>query len=230
MRYIVIGLGNFGSVLATRLTQMGHEVVGVDRRKGRVEELRDSLSTTICLDAGDPEALQTLPLADADRVIVSIAEDFSSSIHIVASLIQMGVKNLVARAFDEIHRNVLQALGIDRIIFPEKEAAEVMAQSLELSTFLSSYRIDRDHYVMRFELPAELAGRTASNCGLEKYPTLKLLTVLRDSEERNALGVKYNQKTARELTPDFALEAGDILVVYGTLKSYNDFTRNLREL
>ena len=62
MKYIIIGLGNFGSVLATRLTQMGHEVIGVDDHLARVNELRESLSSTICMNASDTDALRTLPL------------------------------------------------------------------------------------------------------------------------------------------------------------------------
>lgn len=229
MKYIVIGLGSFGSVLAARLTQMGHEVIGVDDRRTRVDELRDSLSSTICMDAADPEALKTLPLNQVDMVIVAIGEDFAASIQIVAQLRQMKTSNIVARALNELHRTVLQALGVERIIFPEQEAAEVMAQSFELNGFLSSYQIDRDHYVMRFALPSELNGKTIAQSGIER-DGLQLLAVIRDNETRNSIGIRHNQKLAVDpAPPETTLAPGDVIVVYGTLASYNSFTRSLRD-
>ena len=229
MKYIIIGLGNFGSVLATRLTQMGHEVIGVDDHLARVNELRDSLSSTICMNASDTDALRTLPLDQVDMVIIAIGENFAASIQIVAQLRQMKVEHIVARALNELHRTVLQALGVDRIIFPEQEAAEVMAQSFELSGFLSSYQIDRDHYVMRFSLPPQLNGKSVGDSDIEQ-PGLRLLAVVRDHDERNSIGIHYNRKRALDtVTEETILQTGDIIVVYGTLAAYNTFTRNLRE-
>lgn len=229
MKYIIIGLGNFGSVLATRLTQMGHEVIGVDDHLARVNELRDSLSSTICMNASDTDALRTLPLDQVDMVIIAIGENFAASIQIVAQLRQMKVEHIVARALNELHRTVLQALGVDRIIFPEQEAAEVMAQSFELSGFLSSYQIDRDHYVMRFALPPQLNGKSVGDSDIEQ-PGLRLLAVVRDHDERNSIGIHYNRKRALDtVTEETILQTGDIIVVYGTLAAYNTFTRNLRE-
>lgn len=229
MKYIIIGLGNFGSVLATRLTQMGHEVIGVDDHLARVNELRDSLSSTICMNASDTDALRTLPLDQVDMVIIAIGENFAASIQIVAQLRQMKVEHIVARALNELHRTVLQALGVDRIIFPEQEAAEVMAQSFELSGFLSSYQIDRDHYVMRFALPPQLNGKSVGDSDIEQ-PGLRLLAVVRDHDERNSIGIHYNRKRALDtVNEETILQTGDIIVVYGTLAAYNTFTRNLRE-
>lgn len=229
MKYIVIGLGSFGSLLAARLTQMGHEVIGVDDHRTRVDELRDSLSSTICMDAADPEALKTLPFNQVDMVIVAIGEDFAASIQIVAQLRQMKISNIVARALNELHRTVLQALGVERIIFPEQEAAEVMAQSFELNGFLSSYQIDRDHYVMRFALPPELNGKTIAESGIER-DGLQLLAVIRDSETRNSIGIRHNHKLAVDPAPsETILAPGDVIVVYGTLAAYNSFTRSLRD-
>lgn len=229
MKYIIIGLGNFGSVLAARLTQMGHEVIGVDDHRSRVDELRDSLSSTISMDAADPEALKALPLDQVDMVIVAIGKNFAASIQIVAQLRQMKISNIAARALNELHRTVLQALGVERIIFPEQEAAEVMAQSFELSGFLGSYRIDRDHYVMRFTLPPELNGKTIAQSEIER-DGLQLLAVIRDSETRNSIGIRHNQKLAVDpAPPETVLAAGDVIVVYGTLTAYNSFTRSLRD-
>lgn len=130
MKYTVIGLGNFGSVLAVKLTEMGHEVIGVDRSRARTEDLAPNLSGAIALDAADPDALATLPLEQMDKIVVAVAESIGESVQIVAQLHQMGYTNVVARAFSDIHRTILEAIGVERITMPEREAAELMARSL----------------------------------------------------------------------------------------------------
>lgn len=229
MKYIVIGLGNFGSILSTRLTQIGHEVIGVDHCKSKAENLKDSLATVMTMDASDPDALKLLPFDQIDMTVIAIGENFSASIQIVTLLRQMKVEHVVARALNELHRTVLQALGVERVIFPEQEAAEVMAQSFELPTFLSSYKIDQDHYVMRFSIPPEINNKTIAESGIERE-NLNLLAVLREREEKNTIGITYKRKQALDsLPPDTVLTEGDIIVVYGTLQAYNAFTKSLRE-
>ena len=80
MKYIVIGLGYFGSKLASNLTSMGHEVIGIDKHSERLDELKDSITTVMKLDSTSINALKSLPLNDADAVIVAIGEDVGSSI------------------------------------------------------------------------------------------------------------------------------------------------------
>ena len=95
MNFVIIGLGNFGASLAKKLSSMGHEVIGVDRDMSKVEFYKDRISQTICLDASDIHAIRSLPLTDADMVIVAIGHDFGSSVMITALLRKMNVKNII---------------------------------------------------------------------------------------------------------------------------------------
>src|SRR5689334_14125917 len=103
MQYIIIGLGNFGSTLGTELTAMGHEVIGIDTSIEKVEALKGAISHTICLDATELPALQTLPLKDTDIVVIGIGEDFGSSVMTTALFKQLNVKRIIARAISPIH-------------------------------------------------------------------------------------------------------------------------------
>lgn len=230
MKYIVIGLGNFGGLLSVRLTEMGHEVVGADSAKERVEALRDKLSTTICLDAGNPEALNALPLAQVDIVIVAIGESFAASVQAVAGLRQAGVKRIIARGLNQLHIGVLQTLGVERVIFPEKDGAEIFAQSLSLSGFVSSYRLDAQYYIFQFSVPKELVGRTIEALSLEKDHSLRLITIKRIRQTKSLLGLSHSERVVNDdYTPDSLIEDGDTLIIYGTLKAFDDFTRWLRK-
>jgi trk system potassium uptake protein TrkA len=92
MKYIIIGLGNFGTTLCTSLTAMGHEVIGVDKDMQKVNQVKDRVTHGICLDSSDMHAITTLPLKDADIVIVCIGEDIGASILTTAILKQHKVK------------------------------------------------------------------------------------------------------------------------------------------
>ena len=102
MKYIIIGLGNYGSVLAEELSALGHEVIGVDTNERRVDVLKDKIATSFIIDATDEQSLSVLPLKDVDVVIVAIGENFGASIRVVALLKKNGVKHIYARAVDEV--------------------------------------------------------------------------------------------------------------------------------
>ena len=80
MKYIIFGLGSFGKSLAIRLTELGHETIGVDSNMQKVEQLKERITHTVCMDCTDRNAVSSLPLKDADSVIVAIGEDEGASL------------------------------------------------------------------------------------------------------------------------------------------------------
>ena len=116
MNYLIIGLGNFGVALATRLTQMGHDVTGIDADMRVVEEYKSQITTTMCVNIIDQVSIKALPLDDTDIVIVSLGNHIGESIVIVSLLKQAGVKHIVARAVNPMHRTILETIGVDEVI------------------------------------------------------------------------------------------------------------------
>lgn len=123
MKYIIIGLGNYGHMLAEELSVLGHEVIGADVSASRVDSIKEKIATAFVLDATDEQALAALPLSGVDVVIVAIGENFGASIRVVALLKQQKVAHIYARAIDNVHRSVLEAFGLERILTPEEDAA-----------------------------------------------------------------------------------------------------------
>ena len=153
MKYIIIGLGNYGGGLAEELMAIGHEVIGVDQNEGRVDNLKDKITTAFVLDATDELALETLPLREIDVVIVAIGENFGASIRVVALLKQKKVKRIYARAIDGVHRSVLEAFGLERILTPEEDAARGLVHLLEFGADIETFRVDSNYYVVNFTVP-----------------------------------------------------------------------------
>ncbi|WP_332910411.1 TrkA family potassium uptake protein [Algoriphagus boritolerans] len=128
MKYIIIGLGNFGASLAQKLTEEGNEVIGIDRNMTKVDATKEKISHTICMDSTDEFTVSGLPLKDTDIVLVAIGEDQGANIMTTAIIKNIGVKRLISRAINPLHEKVLQAIGVDEIIHPEEETAERWAK------------------------------------------------------------------------------------------------------
>ncbi len=127
MKYLVIGLGNFGKTLAIELTARGNEVIGVDSCEQRVDDVKDQISLSYIMDASDVSTLRALPLDEVDCVVVAIGQSMEASLRSVAALKELGVRTIYARAIDDVHHSILRAMNISRIFIPESYAARIFA-------------------------------------------------------------------------------------------------------
>lgn len=130
MKCLLIGLGTFGSTLAIELTQQGHEVIGVDHLEQRIDEIKDQISVAYIMDATQRIALAQLPLAEIDCAIVAIGQSMGNSLRAVAALKELGVAKVYARAIDQTHQSIMQAMNIQKIFIPEQYAARIFAERL----------------------------------------------------------------------------------------------------
>lgn len=232
MRYLIIGLGIYGSNLARDLSDMGHEVIGADNRKANVDAIKDYISTVYLIDATEESSLSMLPLNNVDLVIVAIGENFGASIKVVAMLKKMKVKHIYARAIDTLHESILQGFDIDRIITPEQRAARDLTNELGLGTAVHSMAVDATHFVMKFRVPRYFVGLHYQDIDMERNYKMKLIAVTRDRKETNLLGIKQNIPVVIDHTePDIIVEESDTLTCFGSKESYNmlakELTRNL---
>ena len=224
MKYIIIGLGNYGGVLAEELSMLGNEVIGVDMNSHHVELLKDKIAASFIMDATDEEALLALPLKEVDVVIVCIGENLGASVRVVAMLKKMGTKRIMARAVDEVHKMILEAFGLDRILTPEKEAARTLVRLLDLQINVESFPIGDSHYVAKFQLPASFVGMKLKDLNLEKDFDLKMISLIRGKKTVNAIGISIMEhRVANEFTENLILDENDELVCYGNYKDFIEF-------
>lgn len=130
MKYLVIGLGNFGNTLACKLTDMGHEVLGVDIKESNVEEVVEKIAVAYILDATEKSSLRALPLDDIDCTVVTIGKSMDQSLRIVAALKELGMSPIYARAIDPTHLSILRAMNLQKVFVPEIIAAEIIAEKV----------------------------------------------------------------------------------------------------
>ncbi|MCB7480994.1 potassium channel family protein [Christiangramia sediminis] len=227
MKYIVIGLGVFGSSIAEKLTEMGNEVIGVDISMSKVEGIKEKITHAISLDATDMEAVKNLPLEDTDIVIIGIGEDKGANIMAAALMKQMHVKGLISRAVDPLQRLVLEAMGIDEIIHPEKETADRWAQRLNLEGVVDSFELDSNYSIVETRIPKEYHEKTIKDLNIKAEFDIIILTTMNVSPTRNELGAQTEKASVQGIArADTVLYKDEIMVLYGHNK---DIKRLLEE-
>lgn len=226
MKFIIIGLGNFGSSLAEKLTQLGHEVIGVDKNLEKVEDIKDKISHAICLDCVHQEAVNKLPLKNTDVVIVSIGEDEGANLLTTALLKKMSVTRLISRSMSPIHETILKAMEVDDIMRPEEETAERWAKKLTSEGVIDSFKLTDEYSIMEVKVPNKFVGKTIKEIGFNINYNVIILTTMKNVKERNLIGiVKKSLKLEIKgvATASTILHEDDIMVLYG----HNDDIRNL---
>jgi trk system potassium uptake protein TrkA len=227
MKYIIIGLGNFGSSLAEKLTSAGHEVIGVDKNMTRVEALKERVTHSVCLDSADPEAVLSLPLKNADVVIICIGENEGANIMATALMKKLKVKRLISRSLGALHETILEAMGVDEIVRPEEETAERWVKKLTNTGVIDSFELVKGFAVIEVEVPSKFIGRSLEEIGfIRNYNTI-VLTTIKKTFTKNILGASktvYLQQGIPQASTIF--EIGDIFVLYG---KNDDIQRLLEE-
>ena len=216
MKFIIIGLGYFGGKLATLLTQQGHEVIGIDNRYDRIEELKDSISIVMEMDTTSENAVKSLPLEDTDAVVVAIGEDFGSSILTLAILKNLEVKRIIGRAISPVHQRILGQMGIREIVHPEEEAAFSVSSVLQLKSALKITELDSENVIAELNIPEKYQGLNLESIDLQKRFDLKLIAVKTLSRAGKVISLQpQSYETQFYYNPQFSLSENDILVVAG---------------
>lgn len=218
MKIIVIGLGNFGSAVATKLSTLGHEVIGVDSQMQRVENVKDKITYATMLDCTDIQALKTLPIHESDVVLVAIGEDFGASILTTAILKKMDVKRLVSRAISPIHRTILEAIGVIEILSPEEESAERFVKKIDMSNVLDFLDVSEDYAIVEAVIPSKYIGLSIRDIDIRKKYNVNIMTIKRDREKKGMMGKQYIQsEVIGVVSPDYIFEANDVVLIFGNM-------------
>lgn len=224
MKYIIIGLGNFGAPLGEKLTAMGNEVIGLDNHQSKVENLKESLSHTICMDATDEFTMKGLPWKETDIVIVAIGEEQGANIMVTAMLKNFKVNRLISRATNPLHEKVLQAIGVDEIVHPEEETAERLSKKLCLSNVVDSFELNEEYSLIEAKVPKKFIGKTVGSIHWRETYNLQVVTLIKKKEVKSVLGkTRSVSEIQGVISDDWKLEENHILVLYGNNEDLNAF-------
>lgn len=203
-QYAVIGLGRFGSSLAKELTKLGYEVLGIDKYEEKVEAVSGILTHTVVISSLEEEVLRSLGIRNFDCVIVAIGDDIQASILAAVMLKEMGVKTVVAKALSELHGKVLQKIGVDRVIYPERDMGIRVAHQLVSPNLLDYIELSKDYTIAELAVTRKIAGSTLQQLNTRARYGCSVVAINKDK------GIVI-APTAEEVVAE-----KDIMVVIGT--------------
>lgn len=205
-QFVVIGIGRFGSALAKRLYELGHEVLAIDVDEEEIQKISDKVTHAVTADASDENVLKSLGVRNFDVAVVSIGDDIQSSIIITLMLKELGIKYVVAKAQNDLHAKVLYKIGADRVVFPERDMGERVAHNLIATNILESIELSPEFSIIEFKIPQAWAGKNLRDLNLRvKYGV-------------NVVAIKDTETNKINATPmaDDDLREDAIMVVIGS--------------
>lgn len=205
--YVVIGMGRFGYSVACRLSQLGNEVLVIEKCQEKVQQIANSVTHAVVGDAEDPQVLRALGIRNYDCAIVAIGGDLSASVLTTLNLKELGVPMVVCKAHDENHKKVLEKIGADRVIVPERESAYKLAQGLSTANVLEYIELSQDYGITEFEIPGSWEGKSLIQLNVRAKCGVNILAVRRDGE----IQVSPNA--------DYVFEKSDVVVALGNYKA-----------
>jgi trk system potassium uptake protein len=203
---LIVGLGRFGSAAAERLMALGWEVVGIDLNAHVVQDMQDRIEHVVQLDASDEAALRTLGVPDFEVCVVSRGTSVESSILLVLNLQQLGAKCIMAKAQSDYHARILRQLGVNEIVFPERDAGVRLAESLQSPYLVQWLQISEDRELAVIRVPEERVGTSLKKWREMHKPSLQILGHL--TAAGRPLNLDMNAPLGREET----------IVVVGTVQ------------
>lgn len=180
--FAVIGLGTFGTTVASGLARFGDHVLGIDTVERNVSHVADMLTEAVIADGRDEEALREAGVGNYDVAVVAIGEDLEANILCTMNVKLLGVPTIWVKAMSRTHHRILTKLGADRVIEPEQEIGRHIAQMLHTPLVRDYVSLGNGYHVVDFRVPESLDGERVDRVGLSEDFELHALGVMRGSE------------------------------------------------
>lgn len=177
----VIGLGRFGVSVALNLEKLGYPVLAIDKDRELVDQIKDRVSFADIVDATDPEALEATGIKNCDTVIVAVG-DVESSLLVSLILEEFGVNNIIAKAASDIHRRVLNKIGVTEVVFPEEDMGIRVANKITSANILDYIAISPEVDILDYKVTSKLVGKSLKELALRNRFGVNVIAIKRDEE------------------------------------------------
>lgn len=216
-QFVVIGLGRFGSSIAKTLYSLGNDVLAIDADEDVIQNIADSVTHAVQADATDENSLRTLGISNFDVAVVTIGSKVQASIMAALLAKDLGVKYILAKAHSELHAKVLKKIGVDRIIFPERDMGVRVAHNLVSTNILDYIELSSDYSIAEIASPEEWYGKTLEELNMRsKYGI-------------NVMAIKKNHEVNISPSAEDVIEPDDIVVAIGGIEELNELENEINQ-
>ena len=206
--FLVIGLGRFGAAVARELSALGQEVLALDVAAENVQHIADEVTQAIQGDAQDEAVLRSVGARNFDCCVVAVGADMEASILITMMLKEMGAKKIIAKAMTPIHARVLERVGADRVVLPEIDMGQRLAQRLVRTNVVDYIGVSDEFSIVEIHPPKSWVGHSLGQLGVRARHKINVLAI------RHGAGGQVDVNPQ----PDKVIGADDLLIVIGTNK------------
>ncbi|MFB0958097.1 TrkA family potassium uptake protein [Clostridiaceae bacterium HFYG-1003] len=184
-QFIVVGLGRFGISVAETLSELGHDVLAIDKDENVIQDIADKVTHAVQLDATDEYALRTLGVRNFDVAVVTIGSNIQASIMITLLLKEAGVKYVICKGQSELHKKVLLKIGADRVVLPEKDMGYRVAHNLVSSNLVDLIELSDDYQIIEMNAPDSWIGRTIKDLDVRANYGITILALRSKTDDIN---------------------------------------------
>lgn len=177
--FVVIGLGMFGRTIATQLASFGNHVLGIDNDEAHVNDVIDELSEAVIADVRDEESLREAGVDQYDVAVIAIGDDLESNVLCTMNVKLLGVETIWAKAMSPTHHRILDRLGAARVIHPEEEIGEHVAQMLHNPLVRDYLDLGEGNYLVDLSIPEDLEGERLEKLKLAEHENIRLVGIMR---------------------------------------------------
>ena len=206
--FLVIGAGRFGTSVARTLSTLGHDVMVVDNDEAIVQSISSEFTDAVTADVTSEVSLKAIGVRDFDAVVLAIGFDIQASIMAAILLVELEAKYIVAKAQTDLHGKVLNKVGVNRVVYPERDMGHKIARSLIAPTIIDMIELSDDYSVVEVTAPDEMVGKTLVGLDLRARYGISVIALRRNS----------GGKTVISPAAEDIIEANDIIVAIGENK------------
>ncbi|MBU4313040.1 MAG: TrkA family potassium uptake protein [Candidatus Omnitrophica bacterium] len=219
-QFAVIGLGEFGMSVAKTLSEKGHQVLGIDKDEELVQEASEFVTEAVQVDATDEKALKAVGIMNVDLAIVGIGTNLEASILTALILKELGVQHVVARAVTDEHGKVLQRIGVEKVVFLERDMGSRVANSLVSPSILEHIELSPEFGIMETVPPKEFTGKSIRDLGIRAKHGLNIIAVRnKDSSSEGEGELNVAPKA------DYIVKQKDVFIIVGSNENLDKFKK-----
>lgn len=213
--FAVIGLGRFGGSICKELSMEGMQVMAIDRDEDRVNEFKNIASHAVIADTTDEVSLKEIGIKNFEHVIVAIGDNIQASILTAVILTDLGIKKITVKAQNDYHEKILNKIGVDQVVHPERDMGRRIAHNIISNNILDYLELSDEHSIVEVKASKRMIGKSLVDLDI------------RANYGCNVVAIKHGKDINVSPSADDALKDNDVLIVIGADIDISRFEKHL---